>query len=85
MEGTIESPQRLPGIVPADQGLTRDRRPLPRKFGGESPLQKSGNGDRLHIEATSPLRGISSVGRALEWHSRGQGFESPILHLGHFH
>ncbi len=24
--------------------------------------------------------GISSVGRALEWHSRGQGFDSPILH-----
>ena len=22
-------------------------------------------------------RGYSSVGRALEWHSRGQGFESP--------
>ena len=26
-------------------------------------------------------RGISSVGRAREWHSRGQGFNSPILHL----
>ncbi len=26
-------------------------------------------------------RGISSVGRAFEWHSKGQGFESPILHL----
>ena len=26
-------------------------------------------------------RGISSAGRALEWHSRGQGFESPILHF----
>ncbi len=25
--------------------------------------------------------GISSVGRAFEWHSKGQGFESPILHL----
>ena len=24
--------------------------------------------------------GISSVGRAFEWHSKGQGFESPILH-----
>ena len=24
--------------------------------------------------------GYSSVGRALEWHSRGQGFESPYLH-----
>ena len=24
--------------------------------------------------------GHSSVGRALEWHSRGQGFDSPWLH-----
>ena len=24
-------------------------------------------------------RGRSSVGRALEWHSRGQGFDSPRL------
>ncbi len=24
--------------------------------------------------------GISSVGRAFEWHSKGQGFDSPILH-----
>ncbi len=24
--------------------------------------------------------GYSSVGRALEWHSRGQGFDSPYLH-----
>ena len=26
------------------------------------------------------LRGVSSVGRALRSHRRGQGFESPILH-----
>ena len=26
------------------------------------------------------MQGISSVGRAFEWHSKGQGFESPILH-----
>ena len=30
-----------------------------------------------------PLRGISSVGRALAWHARGQEFDSPMLH--HFH
>ena len=29
---------------------------------------------------TKPLRGCSSVGRALEWHSRGEGFDSPQLH-----
>ncbi len=27
-----------------------------------------------------PIRGCSSDGRALEWHSRGQGFDSPQLH-----
>ena len=27
-------------------------------------------------------RGCSSVGRALEWHSRGRGFDSPQLHHG---
>ena len=27
------------------------------------------------------LRGISSVGRARQWHCRGQGFEPPILHF----
>ena len=28
----------------------------------------------------APLRGCSSGGRALPWHGRGQGFESPQLH-----
>ena len=28
----------------------------------------------------SPKRGISSVGRAFEWHSKGQEFDSPMLH-----
>ena len=32
------------------------------------------------IFATSKQGGISSVGRALEWHSRGRGFDSHILH-----
>ena len=31
----------------------------------------------------SSLGGISSVGRALAWHARGQEFDSPMLH--HFH
>ncbi len=31
-----------------------------------------------------PLRGISSVGRALAWHARGQEFDSPMLHQGWF-
>jgi hypothetical protein len=29
---------------------------------------------------TIPVRGHSSVGRALAWHARGQGFDSPWLH-----
>ena len=37
------------------------------------------NADPFAIIGSSP-RGISSAGRALEWHSRGQGFDPPILH-----
>ena len=33
-----------------------------------------------YIVATKPLRGCSSTGRALEWHSRGKGFDPPHLH-----
>ena len=32
------------------------------------------------ISVCKSFRGYSSAGRALEWHSRGQGFESPYLH-----
>ncbi len=36
---------------------------------------------RSQIEIKSISKGgHSSVGRALEWHSRGQGFKSPWLH-----
>ena len=34
----------------------------------------------LHLSTFRNIRGISSVGRASEWHSEGQGFKSPILH-----
>ena len=34
---------------------------------------------RAHVKI-SFLRGRSSVGRALAWHARGQGFDSPRLH-----
>ena len=40
-----------------------------------------GAGKAGHPVKMRGIRGISSVGRALEWHSRGQGFEPPILHL----
>ena len=32
------------------------------------------------VYSVRKCRGCSSVGRALEWHSRGQGFDSPHLH-----
>jgi hypothetical protein len=32
------------------------------------------------VPDTRATRGHSSVGRALEWHSRGRGFDSPWLH-----
>ena len=32
------------------------------------------------VQNSKLLWGCSSVGRALEWHSRGQGFDSPQLH-----
>jgi hypothetical protein len=32
------------------------------------------------FRCSAGTRGRSSVGRALEWHSRGQGFDSPRLH-----
>jgi hypothetical protein len=35
---------------------------------------------RSSRRAVTHDRGRSSVGRALEWHSRGQGFDSPRLH-----
>ena len=34
--------------------------------------------------SVAPTRGCSSVGRALESHSRGPGFESPQLHKMNF-
>jgi hypothetical protein len=57
-------------------------------FDGESPVPfvdtyyTSGYTSRfltIGVRAVRP-RGRSSVGRALEWHSRGQGFDSPRLH-----
>ena len=37
---------------------------------------------RIARRPDRPSRGISSAGRALAWHARGQGFKSPILHYG---
>lgn len=37
-------------------------------------------GAAAHPAARKEHRGISSVGRARQWHCRGQGFDSPTLH-----
>jgi hypothetical protein len=47
----------------------------PRKLGHKTVDTLGG-----FLLLTKPLRGCSSVGRALEWHSRGEGFDSPQLH-----
>ena len=39
-----------------------------------------GSDRRRPTAIVSALRGCSSVGRALPWHGRGQGFDSPQLH-----
>ena len=57
-------------------------------------LVAAADGNQLAVKYTAPdvcrrsvrvdfahNRGISSVGRALAWHARGQGFKSPILHF----
>ena len=33
-----------------------------------------------NVRCGNALRGISAVGSAFEWHSKGQGFDSPMLH-----
>ena len=50
----------------------------PRAFAGSTRAFPGGSG--VAATLASPLRGCSSGGRALPWHGRGQGFESPQLH-----
>ena len=35
------------------------------------------------LYVVTATRGISAVGSAFEWHSKGQGFDSPMLHHDH--
>ena len=51
--------------------------------GGAPPahgIRLPGRGLATTVRRPSPPWGHSSVGRALEWHSRGRGFDSPWLH-----
>ena len=77
----------------ADLGFTRDR-PLKMLKSATADLSceagwglcHSGGRGLLYIivrrgrSKAAPRWGHSSVGRALEWHSRGRGFDSPWLH-----
>ncbi len=63
------------------------RRPISRKSNKECRFQNfSRQVARILLQFTKfcatiiKLWGHSSVGRALEWHSRGQGSDSPCLH-----
>src|SRR5262249_53640934 len=62
-------------LSPADRA--NRRAPWSEAVGFVRILQRSRT--RL-IPTPRPAWGHSSVGRAVEWHSRGQGFDSPWLH-----
>src|SRR5271169_1739947 len=55
-----------------------ERTALRRTGGARRSLSDGNVGGRL-ITSKDPW-GYSSAGRALDWQSRGQGFESPYLH-----
>ena len=63
------------------RNATTGAMPNDARLGGRSVIRRAFPG-RTGPAATlaSPLRGCSSGGRALPWHGRGQGFESPQLH-----
>ena len=48
----------------------------------EEVLEKKKMGNRID-KGFSGIWGYSSAGGALEWHSRGRGFESHYLHLNY--
>src|SRR5262249_6107464 len=59
------------------------RRTADRDFAAARPLAKFrliGGGREPNVPRLVPARGHSSVGRALEWHSRGRRFDPAWLH-----
>ena len=71
------SPHRPTARTPLFQGGDRGSIPL----GGMAEDSADGNGDSPSAGSEADARGRSSAGRALQWHCRGQGFESPRLHF----
>jgi hypothetical protein len=75
---------------PSARGSAHSR-PRGHVFPNSGPQVLDGTSRNSHLLAhldeqpalTDRPGGISSVGRALEWHSRGQEFDSPILHHPH--
>jgi hypothetical protein len=63
----------------SDRQPERDRFPLP-ELDVTASLLRSQDRDRGGVNGGRSPWGISSAGRALAWHARGQEFESPILH-----
>ena len=49
----------------------------------EEAIKKSKMLETCIDKGFSTIRGYSSAGGALEWHSRGRGFESHYLHLNY--
>src|SRR5665213_919087 len=54
--------------------------PLAPGASGRSARVAAFSRPKVGLLASLFLRGYSSAGRALAWHARGQGFESPYLH-----
>ena len=67
-----ESPAGTTGLSYGSRGHFRGR--------SQPALDPSRARCRQAVACSFPLWGRSSVGRALQWHCRGQGFDSPRLH-----
>ena len=70
----LDPPQVIPSILPSIATGDPGERETPSAVGCDPPRQGA-----CYV-AAPVIRGFSSVGRALPWHGRGQGFESPKLH-----
>src|SRR5207247_11148693 len=70
--GAPHGPERRRGVVGVSSGLTR---------GGRLAMTRGLPGLPAVRRRARRVWGRSSVGRALESHSRGRGFDSPRLHL----
>lgn len=68
------------GIRKNKRQIECDIRKIKRQIEYEGEKIKSAIVKSLSMSYNECVGGIGEVGIALEWHSRGQGFESPMLH-----